>query len=99
MNFVLEIFNFEWIRIEREFLKKVLLFFIFYFSISVTAKDTGICYKWSEGDAQHLESCEASSLENCAKGKKKIKTLEEEENTTQDTGTDTSIDQKNNNVQ
>lgn len=73
MNFVLEIFNFEWIRIEREFLKKVLLFFIFYFSISVSAKDTGICYKWSEGDAQHLESCEASSLENCAKGKKKIK--------------------------
>lgn len=74
MNYKSEFFIFNWIRIKKQFnFKKLLLLCIFSFSISIFAKDTGVCYQWSEGDAQHLEGCEASSLENCGKGKKKIK--------------------------
>jgi hypothetical protein len=49
-----------------------IILFLFTICFSLSAKETGVCYQWSEGDAQHLDSCEASSLEDCSKGRKAI---------------------------
>ncbi len=83
MNNEFGILIFEWKRNIRDFIfpilrqskfnfPEILFLFLFIFSFSISAKDIGVCYKWSEGDAQHLDSCEASSLEECSNGKKEI---------------------------
>lgn len=64
-NFLFQIFTY----LKFNFIK---ILFLFLLSISISAKETGVCYQWSEGDAQHLDSCEVSSLEDCSKGRKAI---------------------------
>lgn len=41
-------------------------------ALSVNAKETGVCYTWSEGDSQGLIECKPSTLEECSMGNKAI---------------------------
>lgn len=34
--------------------------------------ENGVCFIWSEGDALHLDSCAATTLDACSRGRKKI---------------------------
>ena len=43
-----------------------------FLTLSINAKETGVCYTWSEGDSQGLIECKASTLEECSKGNKGI---------------------------
>ncbi|MDX1960729.1 MAG: SH3 domain-containing protein [Leptospiraceae bacterium] len=47
----------------------LLLFFTF---VSLTAKESGICLTWTEGDGQTLSDCKPSTKAECGKGKKSI---------------------------
>ncbi len=38
----------------------------------LAAKDDGVCYEWSEGDARHLMGCTPSTLSLCSKGREPI---------------------------
>lgn len=48
------------------------IYFAFIFTLTLTAKENGVCYIWSEGDSQGLIECKSSSLEDCSKGNKPI---------------------------